>query len=162
MKFKSASSNPRVTSSNPWVTSSNLRATSSNPRIIKSTKTQVNSLKISSFPNIINPKLFGWVSKHQLWKKRPKFSTEKLPGFLFPIFNTKPYAVPFNYYCQPLKVPPRRINGGLSDNGCSCICLVSFLIFSLIKQPYSEVGNSRMYRYGNAIAALFLLELNFS
>ena len=67
-KFKSASSNTRVTSSNPrvtisnpwvtssnpWVTSSNLRVTGSNPRIIKSMKTQVNSLKISSFPKIIN------------------------------------------------------------------------------------------------------------
>ena len=71
LKFKSTSSNPRVTSlhprvtsSNPWVRSSNLRVTSSNPRIIKSMKTQVNSLKISSFPKIINPKLFGWVIKH--------------------------------------------------------------------------------------------------
>ena len=99
--------------------------TSSNPRIIKSTKTQVNSLKISSFPKIINPKLFGWVSKHQLWKKRPKFSTEKSPRFFFPIFNTKLYAVPFNYYCQALKVPPHRINGGLSDSGCSSVPLAS-------------------------------------
>ena len=132
LKFKSASSNPRVmssnprvTSSNPWVRSSNLRVTSSGPRIIKSMKTQVNSLKISSFPKIINPKLFGWVSKHQLWKKRPKFSTEKSPRFFFPIFNTKLYAVPFNYYCQALKVPPHRINGGLSDNGCSLAPLAS-------------------------------------
>ena len=132
LKFKSTSSNPRVTSlhprvtsSNPWVRSSNLRVTSSNPRIIKSMKTQVNSLKISSFPKIINPKLFGWVSKHQLWKKRPKFSTEKSPRFFFPIFNTKLYAVPFNYYCQALKVPPHRINGGLSDNGCSLAPLAS-------------------------------------
>ena len=71
LKFKSASSNPRVTSanpritsSNPWVTSSNLQVTSSNPWIIKSMKTQVNSLNILSFPQIINLKLFGWVSKH--------------------------------------------------------------------------------------------------
>ena len=132
LKFKSTSpnrrvtsSNPWVTSSNPWVTSSNLRVTSSNPRIIKSMKTQVNSLKISSFPKIINPKLFGRVSKHKLWKKRPKFSTEKSPRFFFPIFNTKLYAVPFNYYCQALKVSPHRINGGLSDNGCSSVPLVS-------------------------------------
>ena len=47
LKFKSASSNPRVTSANP-------RVTSSNPRIIKSMKTQVNSLKISLFPKILN------------------------------------------------------------------------------------------------------------
>ena len=59
MKFKSASSNPRVTSSNPRVTSSNPWVTSSNPRIIKSMKTKVNSLKSSSFPKIISPKLFG-------------------------------------------------------------------------------------------------------
>ena len=118
LKFKSASSNP-------WVTSSNLRVTTSSPRIIKLMKTQVNSLKISSFPKIINPKLFGWVSKHQLWKKRPKFSTEKSPRFFFPIFNTKLYAVPFNYYCQALKVPPHRINGGLLDNGCSSVPLAS-------------------------------------
>ena len=71
LKFKSGSSNPgvtssnpRVTSSNPQVTSSNLQVTSLNPRIIKSMKTQVSSLKSSSFPKIINLKLFGWVSKH--------------------------------------------------------------------------------------------------
>ena len=71
LKFKGASPNPRFTSSNPWVaslnlwvTSSNLRVTSSNPRIIKSMKNQVNRLKISSFPKIINPKLFGWVREH--------------------------------------------------------------------------------------------------
>ena len=71
LKFKSASSNPRVmssnprvTSSNPWVRSSNLRVTSSNPRIIKSMKTQANILKVSSFPKIINPMLLGWVRKH--------------------------------------------------------------------------------------------------
>ena len=79
MKFKSASSNPRVTSSNhkitssnprvtssilrvtsenPRVTSLNPRDTSSDPRIIKSMKTQVNSLKSSPFPKIISPKLF--------------------------------------------------------------------------------------------------------
>ena len=135
-KFKSASSNTRVTSSNPrvtisnpwvtssnpWVTSSNLRVTSSNPRIIKSMKTQVNSLKISSFPKIINPKLFGWLSK---WKKWPKFSTEESPRYFFLIFNAKLYAVPFNYFCQALKVSPHRINGGLSDNGCSSVPLVS-------------------------------------
>ena len=63
LKFKSTSPNRRVTSSNPWVTSSNpwvtsssykWRVTSSNPRIIKSMKTQVNSLKISLFPKILN------------------------------------------------------------------------------------------------------------
>ena len=73
MKFKSVSSNPRLTSSNPRVTSSNpwakssnsrvtsliTRFTSSNPRIIKSIKIQVNSLKSSSFPKILRPKLFG-------------------------------------------------------------------------------------------------------
>ena len=60
------SSNPWVTSSNPWVTSSNPRVTSSNPRvtssnpqITKSMKTQVISLKSSSFLKIINSKLFG-------------------------------------------------------------------------------------------------------
>ena len=36
LKFKSASSNPRVTSSNPRVTSSNPRVTSSNPRVTSS------------------------------------------------------------------------------------------------------------------------------
>ena len=51
MKFKSASSNPRVTNSNP-------RVTSSNSRIIKSMKTQVNSLINSSFTKIISPALF--------------------------------------------------------------------------------------------------------
>ena len=136
LKSKSASSNPRVTSSNPrvtssnpwvtssnpWVTSSNLRVTSTNPRIIKSMKTRVNSLKISSFPKIINPKLFGWLSK---WKKWPKFSTEESPRYFFLIFNAKLYAVPFNYFCQALKVSPHRINGGLSDNGCSSVPLVS-------------------------------------
>ena len=94
LKSKSASSNPRVTSSNPWVTSSNpwltssnpwvtssnLRVTSSNPRIIKSMKTRVNSLKISSFPKIINPKLFGWLSK---WKKRPNFPQKSHPDISF-------------------------------------------------------------------------------
>ena len=73
MKFKSASSNPRVTSSNLRVTSSNrrvtssnpqvksssLQVTSSNPRIIKSMKTQVSSLKNSSFLKIVSLKLFG-------------------------------------------------------------------------------------------------------
>ena len=51
MKFKSESSNPRVTNSNP-------RVTSSNSRIIKSMKTQVNSLINSSFTKIISPTLF--------------------------------------------------------------------------------------------------------
>ena len=32
-----------------------------------------------------------------------------------------------------------------------CLCLVNFLIFGPTKQPYSKVGNSRMYRYGNAV-----------
>ena len=32
-----------------------------------------------------------------------------------------------------------------------CLCLVPSLITSPIKQPYSKVGNSRMYRYGNAV-----------
>ena len=122
LKSKSASSNPRIAISNPWITSSNLRVTSSNPRIIKSMKTRVNSLKISSFPKIINPKLFGWLSK---WKKWPKFSTEESPRYFFLIFNAKLYAVPFNYFCQALKVSPHRINGGLSDNGCSSVPLVS-------------------------------------
>ena len=53
------SSNPRVTCSNPQVASSNPWVTSSNPRIIKSIKTQVISLKSSSFPKIISPKLLG-------------------------------------------------------------------------------------------------------
>ena len=38
---------------------SNPRVTSSNPRNIKSIKTEVNSLKSSSFCNIVSPKLFG-------------------------------------------------------------------------------------------------------
>ena len=66
LKFKSASSNPRVTSSNPRVKSSNPRVMSSNPRVmssnpqvIESMKTQVNSLKSSSFLKIISPKLFS-------------------------------------------------------------------------------------------------------
>ena len=60
------SSNPRVPSSNPRVTSSNPRVTSSNPRIIKSTKTQVGSLKSSSFLKILSPKLLGnsWGNSH--------------------------------------------------------------------------------------------------
>ena len=37
-----------------------------------------------------------------------------------------------------------------------CLCLVPFLIFSPIKQLYSKVGNSRMYRYGNAVFTLNL------
>ena len=45
LKFKSASSNPGVASSNPLV--------------IKSMKTQGNSLKSSSFPKIMSPKLLG-------------------------------------------------------------------------------------------------------
>ena len=53
------SSNARVTSSNPRVTSSNPQVTSSNPWIIKWIKTQVSSLKSSSFPKILSPKLFG-------------------------------------------------------------------------------------------------------
>ena len=52
MIFKSASSNLRATSSNP-------RVISSDPRIIKSVKTQVNSLKSSSFHKIISPELFN-------------------------------------------------------------------------------------------------------
>ena len=53
------SSNSRVTSSNPRVTSSNTQVTSSNPWIIKWIKTQVSSLKSSSFPKILSPKLFS-------------------------------------------------------------------------------------------------------
>ena len=52
VEIKSAISNPRVTSSKPRVTSSNLW-------IIKSIKTQLSSLKSSSFPKILRPKLFG-------------------------------------------------------------------------------------------------------
>ena len=57
-----ASSNARVTSSNPRVTSSNSRVTCSNPQsstIIYSTKTQVNSLKISSFTKTLSLRKFG-------------------------------------------------------------------------------------------------------
>ena len=32
-----------------------------------------------------------------------------------------------------------------------CLCVVQSLIFSPTKQPYWNVGNSRMYRYGNAV-----------
>ena len=32
----------------------------------------------------------------------------------------------------------------------SCLCITHSLIFSPTKQPYSKVGNSRMYQYGNA------------
>ena len=53
------SSNPRISSSNPRVTSSDLQVTSSIPWIIKSMKTQVTSLKSSSFLKIVSPKLFG-------------------------------------------------------------------------------------------------------
>ena len=65
MKFKSASSNPRVkslnprvTSSNPWVTGSNPRVASSNPPTIKSMNMQVNSFKSSLLHIIISPKFF--------------------------------------------------------------------------------------------------------
>ena len=37
-----------------------------------------------------------------------------------------------------------------------CLYLVPFLIFSPIKQLYSKVDNSRMYRYGNAVFTLNL------
>ena len=100
------------------------KSTNANPRIIKSMKSQVNSLKISSSPKIINPKLFGWVRTLTL-KEAPKFSTAKSPRYFFRIFNTKCYAVSFNYYCQALEVPLHRINGGLSDNGCSSVPLAS-------------------------------------
>ena len=90
MNFKSASSNPRVTSSNPWVTSSNpwvtssnLRVTSLNPRIIKSIKTQVNSLKMSSFPKKINSKLFGWVKNINFERSDLYFLQKSHPDFSF-------------------------------------------------------------------------------
>ena len=62
-----------------------------------------------------------------------------------------------NYYCQALQVSPHRINGGLSDKGCSSVlpppllCLFPSLICSPTKQPYSKWGNSRMHRYRNAV-----------
>ena len=56
LKFKCASSNPRVTtsnlrvtSSNPRVTSPNPQVTSSNPRIIESIKTPQIALNVSHF-----------------------------------------------------------------------------------------------------------------
>ena len=43
-----------------------------------------------------------------------------------------------------------RTNGSLSENGWSSVPLLT-LIFSPTKQPYSKVGNPKMYRYGNAV-----------
>ena len=55
LKFKSASSNPRVTSSNPQLTSSNSRVTSSNPRVTSSNPqiTSSDPRAVSSNPRII-------------------------------------------------------------------------------------------------------------
>ena len=66
LKFKSAISNPQVSSSNPWAQIHELRVQiqsykfkSTTSRIFKPVKTQVNSLKSSSFPNIPSLKSFG-------------------------------------------------------------------------------------------------------
>ena len=90
LKFKSASSNPRVmssnprvTSSNPWVRSSNLRVTSSNPRIIKSMKTQANILKVSSFPKIINPMFWAGWGNINFERSDLNFPQESYPDFSF-------------------------------------------------------------------------------
>ena len=131
MKFKSASSNPRVTSLNPRVASLNPRVTSSNPRVqesftsysliitskswlVQEFKSQLNSLKSSSFPKTISPKLLDnlWGNLYVpflviiscftfplLWKKRPKFSTKKSSYphlfsriLLFPLVNVRDFS----------------------------------------------------------------------
>ena len=120
------SSNPRVTNSNPRVTSSNLRVASSNPQVTSSNPRVQDSLnhqiikaliKSSSFPTTISPKLFGnlWgnlcvqflviiscFTFPLLWKKRPKFSTEKSPSprwfwrnLLFPLVNVTDFSFIF-------------------------------------------------------------------
>ena len=82
----------------------------------------------------------------------------------FHLFNAKRFAVSLknlnlNYYCQVLQVSPHRINGGLSDKGCSSVppplppCSSLWLFPSLIcsptKEPYLKVDNFMMYRYRN-------------
>ena len=96
---------------------------------------------------------------------------------LFHLFNANLFAVPLknlnlNYYFQILQFFSHRINGGLSDKGCSSVrppprfCLFRSLICSPIKQPYSKWGNSRIYRYRNSVFtslyfnAFMLLDLN--
>ena len=62
MKFKSAVSKSmsyEFISTSYELRLQNLQVTSSNPRIIKSMKSQVSSLKSSSFLKIVSPKLFG-------------------------------------------------------------------------------------------------------
>ena len=70
MKFKSASSNPRVTSSNPRVASQlyalriqNYEVKSTSSRIIKSIKNQVSSLRVPHFliPSVLNCSSFSKV-----------------------------------------------------------------------------------------------------
>ena len=82
-------------------------------------------------------------------------------AFSFHLFNTKLFAMSLKNlslycYCQVFYVSPYRINGGLSDKGCSsvpppCFCLFPSLICSSTKQLYSKVDYSRMYRYRTAV-----------
>ena len=85
----------------------------------------------------------------------------------FHLFNAKRFAVSLknlnlNYYCQVLQVSTvlkfHRINGGLSDKGCSSVpplpprsslWLFPSFICSPTKEPYLKVDNFMMYRYRN-------------
>ena len=148
LKFKSASSNPRVTSANP-------RVTSSNPRIIKSMKTQVNSLKISLFPKILNCSA-EWVNinfeRNDLnfpQKSHPDFSFLSLTqNFMLCLLITTARHRKF------LHIVSTVVYQTMVAHQCPLFLPGFLLDISLIKQPYSKVGNSRMYRYGNAIATL--------
>ena len=86
------------------------------------------------------------------------FKKTKCNRFFFHIFNTK-----LMWYAFELLLPDTvssstsyqqwHIRQWLLINP-PWFCLIPFLIFSPIKQPYSKVGNSGMYRYGNAVFIL--------
>ena len=83
--------------------------------LVQKLKRQLNSLKSSSFPNTISPKFLGnlWGNLYVqflmiiscftfplLWKKRPKFFTEKSPSsrlfsgnLLFPLVNVTDFSL---------------------------------------------------------------------
>ena len=63
--------------------------------------------------------------------------------FFFHLFNAKLCAVPLNYYCQALKFSLRRINGGLSDNGCSSVTLAS----ASSPRLFLATSNSHIQKY---------------
>ena len=82
------------------------------------------------------------------WLKKTKCNT-----FFFHLFNTRLCAMSLNNYCETSYQRWHIRQWFLIS--AHFLYFSPSLISSLTKQPYSKVGNSRIYQYGNAVFAVF-------